>query len=381
MIETTAKIATPKGGAEVCLPYALDLDGGVALEKVTVAYTCYGTLNAARDNAILVCHALTGDQFMAETHPLTGKDGWWDNIVGSGKPLDTDHYAVLCMNVLGGCLGSSGPASLNPKTEKPYGLDFPIITIHDMVKAQHALMEYLQIPCWHAVVGGSMGAMQVLAWACHYPDKLRAAVPIAGAVRHSAQNIAFHEVGRQAVMADPSWHQGQYHDHETRPERGLAVARMAAHVTYLSEERLHEKFGRHLQDRDRLTYGFDADFRIESYLRHQGKSFVTRFDANAYLYLTRAMDYFDLEAEFGSLDQAFSRAGDGVKYCVVAFSSDWLFSPVESRVLVKTLNRVGAQVSFSTLETSFGHDAFLLDLPPFAEILRGFIAGVPSDSR
>ncbi len=373
-MHTTAKIATPKGGSTVRLPNAVTLDGGAVLAGVEVAYACYGTLNTARDNAILVCHALTGDHFMAETNPLSGKSGWWQNIVGSGKPLDTDHYAVICVNVLGGCLGSTGPASINPATDAPYGLEFPVITIGDMVKAQHALMEYLEIPCWHAVVGGSMGAMQVLAWAVHYPDKLRAAVPIAGAVRHSAQNIAFHEVGRQAVMADPNWHNGRYDDHDTRPERGLAVARMAAHVTYLSEERLHEKFGRNLQDRENLTYGFEADFRIESYLRHQGKSFVARFDANAYLYLTRAMDYFDLEAEFGSLDQAFS--GNDIKYCVVAFSSDWLFPPAESRVLVKALNRVGAQVSFSTLETSFGHDAFLLDLPPFAEILRGFIAGI-----
>ena len=374
MIVSSQKIATPQGGETVRLLEPILLDSGASLNDVDVAYTCYGRLNAARDNAILVCHALTGDHFMAETHPISGKAGWWENIVGSGKPLDTDHYAVICMNVLGSCLGSTGPASINPATDAPYGLDFPLITISDMVKAQHALMQVLDIPCWHAVVGGSMGALQVLAWATHYPDKLRAAVPIAGAVRHSAQNIAFHEVGRQAVMADPNWHNGQYHAHETQPERGLAVARMAAHVTYLSEERLHEKFGRHLQDRESLTYGFDADFRVESYLRYQGKSFVQRFDANAYLYLTRAMDYFDLEAEFGSLDQAF--AGKDIKYCVIAFSSDWLFPPSESRVLVKGLNRVGASVSFSTLETNFGHDAFLLDLPPFAEMLRGFIAGI-----
>ncbi|NQY82625.1 MAG: homoserine O-acetyltransferase [Alphaproteobacteria bacterium] len=365
---------TPPGGCTVCLPEPIALDGGAVLDTVEVAYTCYGQLNAARNNAILVCHALTGDHFMAETHPVTGKPGWWANIVGSGKPLNTDHYAIFCINVLGGCLGTLGPTSINPASGEIYGLDFPVITINDIVKVQHALMQYRGIPCWHAVVGGSMGAMQVLSWATHWPDKLRVAVPIAGAVRHSAQNIAFHEVGRQAIMADPDWCAGKYLSQNTKPKRGLAVARMAAHVTYLSEECLHEKFGRHLQDRDSLTYGFDADFRVESYLRHQGKSFVQRFDANSYLYLTRAMDYFDIEAEFGSLDTALR--GRDVKYCVIAFTSDWLFPISESRVLVKALNRVGAEVSFSAIETNCGHDAFLLDLPPFADMLRGFIAGI-----
>ncbi len=356
------------GGAE-----PLKLVSGERLGPFTVAYQTYGTLNAERSNAILVCHALTGDQFVAETHPVTGKAGWWDLMVGPGRPLDTDRYFVICANVLGGCMGTTGPKETDPATGRPYGLGFPVITIGDMVRAQRLLIDSLGIERLFAVIGGSMGAMQALDWASRYPERVFAAVPIAGAARHSAQNIAFHEVGRQAIMADPDWHGGDYLAHGTTPHRGLAVARMAAHITYLSEAALHRKFGRSLQDRESLTYGFDADFQVESYLRHQGITFVDRFDANSYLYITRAMDYFDLAAEHGTLPAAF--AGTPVRFCVVSFTSDWLFPTPESRAVVHALNAVAANVSFVEIESDRGHDAFLLDEPEFRSVLAGFLDG------
>jgi homoserine O-acetyltransferase len=351
------------------------LDCGVMLGPFTVAYQTYGTLNADRSNAILVTHALTGDQYVAdEAHPVTGKPGWWIQMVGPGLPIDTNRFFVICANVLGGCLGTTGPKEINPETGKPYGLSFPVITIGDMVRAQKLLIDHLGIEQLFLVTGGSMGAMQVIEWAARYPEKVYAAAPIAGAARHSAQNIAFHEVGRQAIMADPDWHGGDYFSHNVIPSRGLSVARMAAHITYLSETALHRKFGRRLQDRDSLTYGFDADFQVESYLRHQGSTFVDRFDANSYLYITRAMDYFDLAAEFdGNLAAAF--AGTKTRFCVVSFSSDWLFPTSENRVVVHALNAVAANVSFVEIETDKGHDAFLLDEPEFFDVLSGFING------
>jgi homoserine O-acetyltransferase len=269
----------------------LVLDSGVELGPFTIAYQTYGRLDAARANAILVCHALTGDQFVAETHPVTGKPGWWETMVGPGKPIDTDRFFVICVNVLGACMGTTGPRDVNPATGKPYGLSFPVITVADMVRAQKLLIDHLGIEKLFCVTGGSMGGMQALQWAASYPTRVFAAVPIATGARHSAQNIAFHEVGRQAIMADPDWCHGDYLAEGRNPRRGLAVARMAAHITYLSEAALHQKFGRNLQDRVRVTYGFEADFQVESYLRYQGSSFVERFDANSYLYLTRAMDY------------------------------------------------------------------------------------------
>ncbi|MET0408914.1 MAG: homoserine O-acetyltransferase, partial [Hyphomicrobium sp.] len=269
------------------------------LAPFSIAYETYGVLNAAKSNAILICHALTADQYVASTHPITGKPGWWEALVGPGKPIDTDRFFVICSNVLGGCMGSTGPASTNPKTGEPYGLDFPVITIGDMVDAQARLIDHLGIDQLFAVVGGSMGGMQVLEWAARYKDRVFAAVPIATAAWHSSQNIAFHEVGRQAVMADPEWKGGNYYAAGTVPKNGLAVARMAAHITYLSEEALHRKFGRSLQDRSALTFSFNADFQVESYLRHQGSTFVDRFDANSYLYITRAMDYFDMRESAG----------------------------------------------------------------------------------
>jgi homoserine O-acetyltransferase len=352
----------------------LRLDSGAELAPFTIAYQTYGTLNAAKSNAILICHALTGDQFVAERHPITGKPGWWETMVGAGKPIDTDRFFVICSNVIGSCLGSTGPSDINPATGKPYGLGFPVITIGDMVRAQARLIDHLGIDQLFAVIGGSMGGMQVLQWAAAYPDRVFAAMPIACAARHSAQNIAFHEVGRQAITADPEWRGGEYLAQGTNPARGLAVARMAAHITYLSEAALHRKFGRNLQDRARVAYGFDADFQVESYLRHQGSIFVDRFDANSYLYITRAMDYFDLAAEQdGQLARAFSNTK--TRFCLVSFTSDWLFPTSESRNVVHALNACAANVSFVEIDSDKGHDAFLLEEPEFSAVMKGFLDG------
>ncbi len=352
----------------------LKLDAGVELAPFQIAYKTYGTLNAARSNAVLICHALTGDQHVASEHPVTAKPGWWETMVGPGRPIDFERYFVICANVVGGCMGSSGPSSTDPRTGAPWGLDFPVITVRDMVRAQAMLVDYLGIEQLFAVAGGSMGGMQVLQWAASYPERVFAALPIACATRHSAQNIAFHEVGRQAVMADPEWRGGRYLLEETNPRRGLAVARMGAHITYLSDAALHRKFGRRLQDRSNPTFSFDADFEVESYLRHQGIAFVERFDANSYLYLTRAMDYFDLAADYdGVLARAFQ--GAETRFCVISFTSDWLFPTSDSRAIVHALNAAGARVSFAEIVTDKGHDAFLLDEPELFAIVRGFLDG------
>ena len=350
----------------------LKMDAGVDLAPFTIAYQTYGTLNAAKSNAVLICHALTGDQHVANVHPVTGKPGWWETMIGPGKPIDPDRYFVICSNVIGGCMGSTGPASINPETGKPWGLDLPVVTIPDMVRAQAMLVDHLGIDQLFCVAGGSMGGMQVLQWAAAFPERVFCAMPIAAAARHSSQNIAFHEVGRQAVMADPDWRAGRYFDHGVRPLKGLAVARMAAHITYLSDEALHRKFGRKLQNRAAPTFSFDADFQIESYLRHQGSSFVERFDANSYLYVTRAMDYFDLAADYGgSLARAFK--GTRTRFCVVSFTSDWLFPTSESRAVVHAHNAGGASVSFVEVETDKCHDAFLLDVPELLTTTQGFL--------
>ena len=355
----------------------LHLDCGVDLSPFQIAYQCYGRLNADRSNAILICHALTGDQHVFNTHPITGKPGWWKTMVGPGKPIDTDRYFVICSNVVGSCMGSTGPSSTNPATGKPWGLDFPVITIPDMVRAQAMLIDHLGIRKLFAVVGGSMGGMQTLQWATAYPERVFAALAIACGAKHSAQNIAFHELGRQAVMADPDWRQGRYFEHGVHPRRGLGVARMAAHITYLSDAALHRKFGRRLQDRDEPTFSFDADFEVESYLRHQGSSFVERFDANSYLYLTRAMDYFDIAADHnGVLAQAF--LGAKTRFCVISFTSDWLFPSSEARAVVHALNASSARVSFAEITTDKGHDAFLLDEPEFFAISRAFLEAAAS---
>jgi homoserine O-acetyltransferase len=351
----------------------IKLDCGLSLSPFQIAYQTYGTLNPARSNAILICHALTADQHVANEHPVTGKPGWWSDMIGPGKPIDTDRYFVICANVLGGCMGTTGPASTNPKTNRVWALDFPVVTIKDMVRAQAMLLDHLGIAQLFCVVGGSMGGMQVLEWAASYPERVFSAVPIATAAKHSAQNIAFDEVGRQAIMADPDWHQGRYPDEGTTPSKGLAVARMAAHITYLSEAALQRKFGRELQDRDARTFTFDADFQVESYLRHQGSSFVDRFDANSYLYITRAMDYYDLAADHGSLAKAF--AGTKTRFCLVSFTSDWLFPTSDSRDVVHALNANAANVSFVEIASDKGHDAFLLDEPEFFITIRGFLEG------
>jgi homoserine O-acetyltransferase len=359
-------------GGVLRLDAALRLESGGKLDGVEIAYRTYGQLNADRSNAILICHALTMDQFVASPHPHTGKPGWWTQVVGPGRAIDLDRYFVICSNVLGGCMGSTGPSSVDPATGRAYGLSFPVITIADMVRAQALLVQALGIETLFAVVGGSMGGMQVLQWAADYPERLFAAVCIASAARHSAQNIAFHEVGRQAVMADPDWCGGDYVRLGSRPEKGLAVARMAANITYLSEPALQRRFGRELQ-RDGLSWGFDADFQVESYLRHQGASFVDRFDANAYLYITRAMDYFDLAgAHGGVLAQAFRRA-QAVRFYVLSFTSDWLYPTAESRNIVRALNAAGARASFLEIQSDKGHDAFLLDEPVLRQTLKGFL--------
>ncbi len=364
----------PGTRVELALDSPMRLDSGETIGPFTVAYTTCGELNADKTNAIMVCHALTGDQYVLDAHPITGKPGWWETMVGPGLPLDTDRYFIICANVLGGCMGSSGPREINPATNEPWGLDFPVITVGDMVRAQTLLLDHLGIDQLFCAIGGSMGAMQVLEWAARHPDRVFAAMPIAGAARHSAQNIAFHEVGRQAIMADPDWCKGNYLREGTNPKRGLSVARMAAHITYLSETALHRKFGRRLQARDAITFGFDADFQVESYLRHQGSTFVERFDANSYLYITRAMDYFDLAAEHdGVLAHAFE--GTNVRFCIISFTSDWLFPTSESREVVRALNAVAANVSFVEIETDKGHDAFLLEEPEFFATVAGFLEG------
>jgi homoserine O-acetyltransferase len=369
-----ANAGLPGLQAELARDEPMRLDSGETIGPFTAAYTTCGELSADKSNAVLVCHALTGDQYVLENNPVTGKPGWWELMVGPGKPLDTERYFVICVNVLGGCLGSTGPRDVNPETGEPWGLDFPVITIGDMVRAQALLLDHLGIDQLFCVIGGSMGAMQVLEWASRYPDRVFSAVPIAGAARHSAQNIAFHEVGRQAIMADPDWRKGNYLREGVNPKGGLSVARMAAHITYLSETALHRKFGRRLQARDAVSFGFDADFQVESYLRHQGSTFVERFDANSYLYITRAMDYFDLAAEHdGVLAGAFE--GTAVRFCIISFTSDWLFPTEESREIVRALNAVAANVSFVEIDTDKGHDAFLLDEPEFHATVSGFLEG------
>jgi len=351
----------------------LPLDCGSGLEQFSIAYQTYGKLNAAKTNLVLVCHALTGDQHVANLHPVTGKPGWWETMVGPGKPIDTNRYSVLCANVLGGCMGSTGPSSTNLATGNPYGPDFPVITVRDMVRAQARLLDHLGIADVLCVLGGSMGGMQVLEWAASYKDRVFSAVPIACSARHSSQNIAFHEVGRQAVMADPDWCQGRYLEEGKNPRKGLAVARMAAHITYLSDAALHRKFGRNLQDREKVAFGFDADFQVESYLRYQGLSFVDRFDANSYLYITRAMDYFDIAADHeGVLANAFR--GTRTRFCLVSFTSDWLFPTEGSREIVHALNAVAAKVSFVEIKSDKGHDAFLLHEPELFDTIRGFLS-------
>ena len=349
------------------------LDSGFNLKDFQIAFKTFGNLNANKDNAILICHALTGDQYVSETNPITKKDGWWSRMVGVNKPIDTNKYYVICSNVIGGCAGTTGPKEINFQTNVPYGREFPAVTVRDMVKIQNYLIETLSIEKLFAVVGGSMGAMQALQWTIDYPQKIQNVIHIAGALKHSAQNIAFHEVGRQAIMNDPNWNKGGYNKSNIIPERGLAVARMIAHITYLSDDAMHRKFGRKLQSRDIISFGFDADFQIESYLRYQGRSFVERFDANSYLYLTRAMDYFDLEKKFSTAIEFSPIPNQHIRYLIISFTSDWLFPTSENRKIVKTLNYFTRNVSFTEIETDKGHDSFLLDEPELDSIIKGFL--------
>ena len=349
------------------------LEGGQKIEDAIIAFSTWGVLNKNRSNAILICHALSGDQYAAGINPVTKKEGWWQNMIGPNKVLDTNKYFIICPNVLGGCMGTTGPSSINKSSKRPYGLSFPIYTIKDIVNMQVKLIDYLKIEQLFSILGGSMGGMQVLEWASSHSNRVYTAIPIAASYRHTAQNIAFHEVGRQAIMNDPNWNEGNYYEQIEKPRHGLAVARMIAHITYLSEGAFQKKFGRDMQNKV-LSWGFDADFQVESYLRHQGTSFVDRFDANCYLYLTRAMDYFDLTSQYhGNLSLAFKN--NKCKYLVVSFSSDWLFPTSESRTILKALNKVEADVSFIEIQSDKGHDSFLLDVPEFHSILKGFIEG------
>ncbi len=357
---------------KIIISNPLKLDCGKEINNYPIAYETYGKLNSEKSNAILVFHALTGDQYISGKNPVTNKDGWWSYVVGENKPIDTNKFFVICANVIGGCMGSYGPSTISEVTGKQIGTNFPIITINDMVNAQYELIKYLKIEKLFAVVGGSMGGMQVLQFVANFPDIARLAIPIACTSSHSAQNIAFNELGRQAIMADSKWENGFYSNYKLNPDKGLAVARMAAHITYLSEKGLQEKFGRKLQDRDSLRYGFEADFQIESYLRYQGSVFVDRFDANSYLYITRAMDYFDLSKQYqGNLSDAFKNSK--TKFFVISFTSDWLYPTSENREIVIALNSIGADVGFVEIESDKGHDSFLLDIPSFLKTLGDYI--------
>jgi len=362
-------------------PDELVLDSGAKLGPVTLAYETYGTLNENGTNAVLVPHALTGDSHAAGYYSENDdKPGWWDNMIGPGKGVDTDKYFVVCSNVLGGCMGSTGPASINPETGRPYGMGFPFVTIADMVRAQKALLDHLGINSVLSLIGGSMGGMQVLQWAVQYPEIVRSAIPLATTMRHSALAIAFNEVARQAIIADPNWNNGSYYDGK-KPDLGLSVARMIGHITYLSDEAMRRKFGRRLQDKEDFSFNFEADFQVESYLRHQGAKFVERFDANSFLYITKAADYFDLahqnRAESGI--EAFSRAT--ARFLVASFTSDWLYPTYQSREMVKAMKKSGLNVSFCEIEADWGHDAFLLPNQRLTNLVKGFLESVYNETR
>jgi homoserine O-acetyltransferase len=355
------------------------LESGASLTPVTVAYETYGRLNAQKSNAILVCHALSGGAHAAGYHSESDtQPGWWDDCIGPGKAFDTDRFFVICSNVIGSCYGSTGPSSINPTTNEPYGLHFPVVTIGDMVRAQERLIDHLGIQRLLCVAGGSMGGMQVLEWAAHHPERLCAAIPIATTAHHSPMLIAFSEVGRQAIYADPAWNNGDYYAGGKRPDAGLAVARMVGHITYLSEESMHTKFGRRLRGIEQYGYEFQTEFEIESYLKYNGDKFTRRFDANSYLYVTKAMDYFDLSQPSGSLAAAFSAATE-VKYLVVSFTSDWLYPSYHSKRLVSALYAAGADVTYVDVKSTWGHDAFLLEVETMTNLLGSFLNQVASE--
>ncbi|MDD4859627.1 MAG: homoserine O-acetyltransferase [Dehalococcoidales bacterium] len=346
----------------------LSLENGEKLNPVTLAYETYGRLNEAKSNAVLVLHALTGDAHAAGYHAGEEKPGWWDNMIGPGKAFDTEKYFVICANVIGGCRGSTGPSSINPQTGKPYGLDFPLVTIRDMVAAQRYLIDFLGIDKLLAVAGGSMGGMQVLQWAVSYPERVRAAIPIGTAARHSPQQIAFNEVGRQAIIADPNWQDGNYYG-GTPPTRGLAVARMVGHITYMSDVSMTEKFGRRARNQQKF-FKFDNDFEVEGYLRSRGDNFVRRFDANSYLYITKAIDRFDL-AEGNSLSEVLRNVR--AKFLVIAFKSDWLYPSYQSQEIVRACKTAGVDATYCEICSSYGHDAFLLETEQQSRLVSHFL--------
>ena len=354
----------------------LKLTSGAEIKNFPLAYQTYGKLNSDHSNAILICHALTGDQYVASTNPVTQKDGWWNFLIGPGKAIDTNKFFVICSNIIGGCMGSWGPKEIDPNTGNPYGISFPFVTVQDMVHAQNLLIEHFGIKKLHAVVGGSTGGMQALAWSTLYPQKLRLLMLLATSYRHGTQNIAFHEAGRQAIMGDPNWCNGNYLLDAKYPTKGLSVARMIAHITYLSEGALQKKFGRNLQNKNAFSFSFDPEFQVESYLHHQGVGFVERFDPNSYLYITKAVNYFDLESDFnGKLSNAFidfAKNNEG-KICLVSFSDDWLFPPSDTKKLAKAAISCGVNVSMVTIESSAGHDSFLIESEALKNTVSGFI--------
>ncbi len=357
------------------------LESGAVLQPVTIAYETYGKLNAERSNAILILHALSGSAHAAGYHTEDDeKPGWWDESIGPGKAFDTDQFFVICSNVLGSCYGSSGPKSINPATNKPYGLNFPVVTIGDMVRAQVKLIDYLGIDQLLCVAGGSMGGMQALEWAAKHPHRIKAAIPLATTARHSPMLIAFSEVGRQAIYADPAWNGGDYYDKAQKPDAGLAVARMVGHITYLSEQAMQNKFGRRLQSLERYGYEFQTEFAVESYLKYNGNNFTRRFDANSYLYVTKALDYFDLSAPTGSLAAAFAMSSE-IKYLVVSFTSDWLYPTYHSKELVTALTAVGADISYLDIQSTWGHDAFLLEVETMTRLIESFLQRLTREEK
>lgn len=357
---------------QIIITKPLALECGQTIKDFPIAYETYGNLNEKKNNAILIFHALTGDQFVTNINPITNKQGWWNTAVGPEKAINTNKYFVICANVLGGCMGSFGPKSINKESNEPFGLNFPVITIRDMVRAQESLLEHLQINKLLSVLGGSMGGMQLLQFCTLYPEKTFSAVPIATTASHNAQQIALNELARQAIMSDPLWSKGNYYKDKQTPKNGLTVARMAAHITYMSDKGLQEKFGRKLQEKKDYKFTFDADFQIESYLRHQGKVFVERFDANSYLYISRAMDYFDLPKQFkNGLSEAFQN--HKTKFLVISFSSDWLYPTKNSKEIVVALNASGANVAFAEINTDKGHDSFLVEELEFLKTIKGFL--------
>lgn len=352
-------------------PHTINLRCGHTLGPVTIAYETYGRLNDRKNNAILITHALSGSAHAAGYHSAEDRyPGWWDLYIGPGKAFDTNQYFIISTNVIGGCSGSTGPSSINPATGNPYNLQFPVVTIQDMVNAQWHLVRHLGVDALLAVAGGSMGGMQALQWAIAYPEMVNSIIAIATSAYHSAQGIALHEVGRQAIMNDPNWNGGSYHDSKT-PEAGLSLARMIGHITYLSEKHMHEKFGRRFMDCDTASYDFKAEFLVESYLHYQGIKFVDRFDANTYLYITKAIDYFDLKNEYGSLSAAFENVH--ATFLVISFTSDWLYPNSQSKEIVKALRTNGKNVIYTDIETDKGHDSFLIENKPLEKNIANFL--------